>query len=300
MIEFKITKKRWQSMLDAVITLAGGKMGQTLKIYHKQDTFESLESIFNLMNEELTERLLHLSFIKPNDFQKYLKHYVLLIDKDLKIKNCCDAFLSDFSFKINHIKNQSLEPLLDVYSFTYLKHFCSNISIGVEMPKPNLMMFDDSFTFNINSFDHRKMFIVHLYQLSLNTRSNLHSETSISNHIKIKQRKRYETIIEEVKMYIDNFPLHQKLTLKHLSLHFGINLFMLKKMFKEQYQCSVYEYFITLRMKHAYLLIETGTLAFKEIAYMVGYSEYSSFVKYFKKYYDILPKQVRLKAQKEN
>src|SRR5690606_28368178 len=69
----------------------------------------------------------------------------------------------------------------------------------------------------------------------------------------------------------------------------------LKKLFREQYQCSVYEYHISLRMRQAYLLIETGTLPFKEIADMVGYPQYSAFVNYFKTYYNILPKELRMK-----
>lgn len=297
MIEFKISKKRWHNMLDAFISLGAGKVGQTLKIHHRKDDFESLESIFNLMNEELSERLLHLSFIKPNDFQKLHKHYLLFLNKDFIIKNTCESFLTDFDVKLNQIKGLSLFNIIDKSSANYIEEFFAKPNQSLSILKPNMLLFDDFFFFNIKILQQGNAVIINLYQLYIESKNAASLNQTNRNHSKLKQRKRYEIIIEEIKMYIDSYPLNQKLSLKQLSLDFGINSYKLKIMFKEQYQCNVYEYFISIRMKHALILIETGTLAFKEIAYMVGYNDYSSFVKFFKRHYHLLPNQVRLKAQ---
>ena len=140
--------------------------------------------------------------------------------------------------------------------------------------------------------------MINLYQLYVGSENTNYNAYGVSERGKIKQRKRYEDLIEGIKVYVDQYPLDQKLSINEVCQTFGINSCKLKKMFKEQFQCSVYDYFITLRMQHAHMLVSTGTLAFKEIAYRVGYNEYSSFVKYFRKHHQQLPKQVRLHAQK--
>src|SRR5690606_22581715 len=88
-------------------------------------------------------------------------------------------------------------------------------------------------------------------------------------------------------------PYTERISISQLSKNFGINRTKMKQLFKEQYHYSIYQYFIHLRMTHAYLLVQTTTLQFKEIAYMVGYKDYSTFVKYFYRTYNQLPKEIR-------
>ena len=297
MKEVIVSKKRWNYLIEAFIDLGNGKLDQQVFIQNLDDEFECLEVLFNLVNEEWRERLLHLSFIKPNEFQKYVNQYVFLVNKEFKITNVSDDFITNQSLHFNDIRNLNFLDLIDSETADYLKNRIQNKMHFSGLSKQTLTLFDINYMFDITTLNDDKTLVINLSQMYLDSR---HFKPLITENFEInrlKERKRNEFIIEDVKVFVDHYPLHKKLTLNQICKQFGINSNQLKKLFKEQYQTSVYEYFISLRMKHAYLLIETSTLAFKEIAVMVGYPQYSAFVNYFKTYFDILPKEVRSKVK---
>ena len=293
MKEFTVSKKRWNYLIDALIDLGNGKLDQQVFIQNTGDEFECLEVLFNLVNEEWRERLLHLSFIKPNEFQKYINQYAIIVNKDFKINNVSDDFITSQSLYFKDIKNLNFLDLIDQETAEYLKDCIQKNIDFTKLSKQTLTLFDQNYMFNIRGLNDDKTLVINLYQMYLDTK---HFKSLITENFdinRLKERKRNEFIIEDIKVYIDHYPLNKKLTLNQICKKFGVNSNQLKKLFKEQYQTSVYEYFISLRMKHAYILIETSTLAFKEIAVMVGYPQYSPFVNYFKSYFNTLPKEVR-------
>lgn len=293
MKEFTVSKKRWNYLIDALIDLGNGKLDQQVFIQNTGDEFECLEVLFNLVNEEWRERLLHLSFIKPNEFQKYINQYAIIVNKDFKINNVSDDFITSQSLYFKDIKNLNFLDLIDQETAEYLKDCIQKNIDFTKLSKQTLTLFDQNYMFNIRGLNDDKTLVINLYQMYLDTK---HFKSLITENFdinRLKERRRNEFIIEDIKVYIDHYPLNKKLTLNQICKKFGVNSNQLKKLFKEQYQTSVYEYFISLRMKHAYILIETSTLAFKEIAVMVGYPQYSPFVNYFKSYFNTLPKEVR-------
>lgn len=293
MKEFTVSKKRWNYLIDALIDLGNGKLDQQVFIQNTGDEFECLEVLFNLVNEEWRERLLHLSFIKPNEFQKYINQYAIIVNKDFKINNVSDDFITSQSLCFKDIKNLNFLDLIDQETAEYLKDCIQKNIDFTKLSKQTLTLFDQNYMFNIRGLNDDKTLVINLYQMYLDTK---HFKSLITENFdinRLKERRRNEFIIEDIKVYIDHYPLNKKLTLNQICKKFGVNSNQLKKLFKEQYQTSVYEYFISLRMKHAYILIETSTLAFKEIAVMVGYPQYSPFVNYFKSYFNTLPKEVR-------
>ena len=297
MKELIVSKKRWNYLIEALIDLGNGKLDQQVFIQNLDDEFECLEVLFNLVNEEWRDRLLHLSFVKPNEFQKYVNQYVFLVNKEFKITNVSDDFITNQSLHFNDIRNLNFLDLIDSETSDYLKDRIQNRMDFSGLSKQTLTLFDINYMYNITALNDDKTLVINLYQMYLDSRHFKPFMTENFEINRLKERKRNEFIIEDVKVFVDHYPLHKKLTLTQICKQFGINSNQLKKLFKEQYQTSVYEYFISLRMKHAYLLIETSTLAFKEIAVMVGYPQYSAFVNYFKTYFDILPKEVRSKVK---
>lgn len=304
MKELIVSKKRWNYYIDVLIDLGNGKLDQQVFIQNLGDEFECLEVLFNLVNEEWRERLLHLSFIKPNEFQKYVNQYVFIVNKDFKINNVSDNYITSQSLHFNDIRNLNFLELIDTETSDYLKNRIQNRMDFSGLSKQTLSLFDINYMFTITTLNDDKTLVINLYQIYLDSR-HFKSFTRENFEInRLKERRRNEFIIEDIKVFVDRYPLHKKLTLNQICKKFGINSNKLKTLFKEQYQTSVYEYFLSLRMKHAHTLIETSTLAFKEIAVMVGYPQYSAFVNYFKTYFQILPKEVRSKVknlhQKEN
>ncbi|WP_430613197.1 helix-turn-helix domain-containing protein [Flavobacterium sp. JP2137] len=298
MKQFVISKRRWENLVQGLLELGKGKLDQQLLIRNLNDDFETIEALFNLVSEELRERLIHLSFTKPNEFQKYTNHFIIIVNRNFIIKNVCDSFLSHFSMDFSSLKKQSLLGYVDPDTADFLKSPSDVLQITNNQAMQSIVLLKQSFLFNIKSFNNNKTQLINLYQLQIDNKyfNPAYLKDTIEKG-RLIQKRRNEDIIEQVKFNLDNRSLSQKISLKQLCIDFGINSNQLKKLFKEQYQCSVYEYHISLRMKHAHLLIETSTLPFKEISEMVGYSQYSAFVNYFKMYYKILPNQLRKISQ---
>src|SRR5690606_1983821 len=145
---------------------------------------------------------------------------------------------------------------------------------------------------NYFEMDNGKQIYIQLFEF-IDTQKQIKKGLNKPLKSKMNNRHRDYILIEEIKNYIDSVPYTERISISQLSKNFGINRTKMKQLFKEQYHYSIYQYFIHLRMTHAYLLVQTTTLQFKEIAYMVGYKDYSTFVKYFYRTYNKLPKEIR-------
>ncbi len=105
-------------------------------------------------------------------------------------------------------------------------------------------------------------------------------------------------VIDEVFTYI-NHHYNEPLTLDSLANRFFLNKSTLSKMFKKQLMLTVHEYITMKRINTAKLLIEEG--AYPSKVYLdVGFSDYSTFYRAFKKLEQISPEQFRTERMKEN
>ncbi len=105
-------------------------------------------------------------------------------------------------------------------------------------------------------------------------------------------------VIDDVFTYI-NHHYNEPLTLDSLANRFFLNKSTLSKMFKKQLMLTVHEYITMKRINTAKLLIEEG--AYPSKVYLdVGFSDYSTFYRAFKKLEQISPEQFRTERMKEN
>ncbi len=81
-------------------------------------------------------------------------------------------------------------------------------------------------------------------------------------------------------------------TINELARLSGINDFKLKAGFKEVFGTTVYGYIQSEKMTKAKLMLETGEHTVSEIAWTIGYTNVSHFIKAFKKHYNITPGQM--------
>lgn len=96
-------------------------------------------------------------------------------------------------------------------------------------------------------------------------------------------------VIDDVYTYI-NHHYQKPLTLDMLANRFFINKYTLSKLFKEQLLLTVHEYITMKRISTAKLLIKQGTPPSK-VYLEVGFSNYSTFFRAFKKLEQISPEQ---------
>ncbi|WP_420604072.1 helix-turn-helix domain-containing protein [Flagellimonas sp.] len=98
--------------------------------------------------------------------------------------------------------------------------------------------------------------------------------------------------IERAKDFIVS-NLDQKLSLKIIAKHAGLNEYSLKTEFKEQFGQSVIDFFIELRLKRAFEDIQGSDKKITAIAYEAGYSSVGNFSNAFFKRYGFRPSDLR-------
>lgn len=85
-------------------------------------------------------------------------------------------------------------------------------------------------------------------------------------------------------------------TLKQLAEYSLTNTTFLKSRFKQIYGQTIFEYLMTIRMKKAMALLQSGDTPIADVAAAVGYRYATHFTAAFKKYYGVLPKNFRHSA----
>ncbi|WP_032122380.1 helix-turn-helix domain-containing protein [Clostridium amazonitimonense] len=94
------------------------------------------------------------------------------------------------------------------------------------------------------------------------------------------------------RILVSNIDSH--ITIKELSNMVGINSTDLQRGFKEIYQCPIYAYLKSYRMKKAKELLVKEELTIAHIANLVGYTNNSKFSKAFKEEFGITPSKYRI------
>lgn len=87
--------------------------------------------------------------------------------------------------------------------------------------------------------------------------------------------------------------LAEEIDMPEIAENVHLNQDYLTRIFKRQIGSSVKSYIVTKRMEKAKLLLETTDLPIAEIAYQVGYYNYTSFNRAFKKQFDESPQAFR-------
>ncbi len=130
--------------------------------------------------------------------------------------------------------------------------------------------------------------VIELLILQINDLDNV--KNTISNASEIK----HFTKIKAAKAFIAA-NIDSNLTIPFIAKNVGLNVNYLKTEFKELYGETIFQYLTSLRMQHAYDLINHTDLPVAEIATKVGYKYPQHFTKTFKKYYFKTPSELRKK-----
>lgn len=85
----------------------------------------------------------------------------------------------------------------------------------------------------------------------------------------------------------------ENLKLSELARRFGYTTDHITRLFKAEYGMPPHRYQIGLRMEQAQWLLENTELGVEQIAYAVGYRDFSAFYRAYRKMYGYSPKEVR-------
>jgi len=88
-------------------------------------------------------------------------------------------------------------------------------------------------------------------------------------------------------------------SINELSKITGLNDCKLKAGFKEVFGTTIYGYIKAEKMSRAKIMLETGRYSVSEIAWDIGYTNVSHFIKAFKKYYCVTPGQMLIQIKND-
>jgi AraC-like DNA-binding protein len=105
----------------------------------------------------------------------------------------------------------------------------------------------------------------------------------------------HDNIISKVKEYLNN-NYDKDLSLEMIADYVYLSPGYLSTLFKTENGITVFDYLTNVRMEKAkVVLLENKNMKIQDVANMLGYNSSQSFIRYFKKYYNMTPNQFRKK-----
>ncbi len=106
--------------------------------------------------------------------------------------------------------------------------------------------------------------------------------------------KKRTVIAKDIKRYIAS-SYRSPLSLSEIAARYGYSEDYTIKLFKKEYGTTPYQYLIKKRLQEAEYLLLATRLSVEEISRSVGYNDFSTFYRDFKKRFGISPSEVRSK-----
>ena len=109
--------------------------------------------------------------------------------------------------------------------------------------------------------------------------------------------KNYGNFLKKINQYIDN-NIDSKILLSDIANHIGLSESRLSHLFKEYLGISVLQYIINKRLTIARDMLKIGT-SLNDVCSKCGFQDYSSFIRTFKKKFNISPKAYQKQYYKQ-
>jgi two-component system, response regulator YesN len=123
------------------------------------------------------------------------------------------------------------------------------------------------------------------------------SEGTFQNSLSKKEPEQVMSskyITKAIKQYIDE-NYCKEITLSMFSDKYHFSREYLTKIFKDRYNCGIYEYALNLKMSRACELLNNIDIPINEISLRLGYSNSNYFSKAFKNFHGLSPSEYREK-----
>ena len=123
--------------------------------------------------------------------------------------------------------------------------------------------------------------------------------TTYINHIKKTCKYKKDPIIEKAKAYI-NANIFRKLKADEVATHVNLSENYFTVYFKEKTHENFLNYVLSLKIEHAKNLLKTSNKTISEISFLLGYEDYRSFNRLFKRSTEKTPSEFRHLYSNEN
>lgn len=258
------------------------------------DTFEDLESIQE--NYDKVQKQLEYKFFVGKN--KVLSHMVpQQIDKNIFYDKSLEKQLLNYLKKQNEEEAcSSLRKLTEglkgsLKNIDYIKYVYFQVCLNIIEQMTNF-----GFSLKDVEITNREIFAGINEANTLDEMYNFIDEIirkciRLFSKLNVMQN---DTIINKVKEYINN-NYSEDLSLERIAEYVYLSPGYLSTLFKVETGITVFDYLTNLRMEKAKEFLLTTNIKIQDIAIKVGYNSSQSFIRYFKKYYNITPNQFRKK-----
>lgn len=103
---------------------------------------------------------------------------------------------------------------------------------------------------------------------------------------RLSQHVEKETTINEYALQAKNFcdrTIYQKITIDDVAKHIGLSISQLNRLFKQEYNSTVYAYILSNKINTAKALLSGTSMAVNEIAFLLSFTDEHYFTNIFKK-----------------
>jgi len=206
------------------------------------------------------------------------------IDRQEESKGICidirRAFVKDILFNLN-FPNQDCEPeKIDKFLFSedcFISGFTSSIDLNKILHRVSILaqkkediLFSEEILKDITLrlLLDQKAFIRNYYRLDM---------------VKSTTRKENFRRLESAREILHDCITNDEIDFRQLGRQVGLSEFRLHHLFKQAYQCSPYQYYLTRKIEKSVELYLKNKKSWTEIAYYLGFADIASFSKVFKK-----------------
>ena len=249
----------------------------TLYHTHSYYEFELVVDGFginNLMSQKIEISRGHFFFLSPLVFHNVNANP----DSNLSIVNfkLRNGF-SEFILKLFGPENYATVLLSEEETNAVFEMLMNALDISKDMPRDLRKMYMK------NTVENILLIFAEHYYLSKETNPDFNESNDLINKIILYIRQNYSTHI----------------TLSEVSKKFGYSPNYISQIIKSSTEMTFKNYVNHLRLQTAYNRILYQDVPFKQIAYDVGYENYTSFLDVFMKKYNISPTELRNSAQRD-
>lgn len=123
--------------------------------------------------------------------------------------------------------------------------------------------------------------------------SGLAGQLVAALHERRNSRRKSTELAEAILAYVTEHYAKSDLSVNSLAERFGLTPNYLSKLFKDHTQCNFVDFLAEVRVKEAGRLLLGTPLKLDEVAQQIGYTNFSSFLRNFKKHYGMTPTEYR-------
>ncbi len=179
--------------------------------------------------------------------------------------------------KIPHSKNELLNHIAHE---NVLFYYCEELTKDIAFELKNLMLIDDGEKLGLLAYQINIQRILYLLFSKLLKRTEK-NQYPVNKEDVDKMDEIRETIMQDIAT---------PPRLESLSKQVGMSQTKMKKLFKQVYGDSVYQYYQKMRMQEAAALLKHHNFTITEIGYQLGFTNMSHFSRLFKRHYGKTPK----------